>query len=101
MVNDKKKFIIRYSFIYFYLINTSNFEICESHNANKLIFENEYLKDVIIQLNNDISSEYLMIKNYEKGKIIYWNAGHKETLTNDEEDLLVNLISYIYQEGKN
>jgi len=42
-----------------------------------------------------------MIKNYKKGKIIYWNVGHKPTLTNDEENLLVNIIAYIYQDEKN
>ena len=39
-----------------------------------------------------------MIKNYEKGSIIYWNIGHVTTLTGDEEKLLVNIISYIYQD---
>jgi hypothetical protein len=85
----------------YYKLNTSNFKIAETHNSNKLIFENEYLKDVIIQLNNDISSEYLMIKNYEKGKLIFWNVGHTSTLTSDEENLLINLIYYIYQDDKN
>ena len=85
----------------YYKLSSSNLQITETHNANKLIFENEYLKDVIIQLNNDISSEYLVIKKYEKGKIIYWNVGHKPTLTSDEEKLLVNLISYIYQDDNN
>ena len=85
----------------YYKLNTSNFKIAETHNSNKLIFENEYLKDVIIQLNNDISSEYLMIKNYEKGKLIFWNSGHTSTLTSDEENLLINLIYYIYQDDKN
>ena len=85
----------------YYKLNINNLQISETHNENKLIFENEYLKDVIIDINNDINSEYLMIKNYEKGKIIYWNIGHKTTLTNDEENLLVNIISYIYQDEKN
>ena len=84
----------------YYKLNITNFHITETHNTNKLIFENEYLKDVIIELDNEINSEYLMIKNYEKGKIIYWNVGHKSTLTNDEENLLVNIISYIYQDEK-
>ena len=85
----------------YYKLYSSSLQITETHNANKLIFENEYLKDVIIQLNNDISSEYLVIKKYEKGKIIYWNVGHKPTLTSDEEKLLVNLIAYIYQDDNN
>lgn len=85
----------------YYKLNTSNFKIAETHNSDKLIFEDEYLKDVIIQLKNDISSEYLMIKSYEKGKLIYWNAGHTSTLTSDEENLLINLIYYIYQDDKN
>ena len=83
---------------YYNINTTTGFQITETHNHNKLIFENEYLKDAVIQLNNDISSEYLLIKNYEKGKLIHWNAGHLTTLTNDEEKLLVNIISYIYQD---
>ena len=83
---------------YYNINTTTGFQITETHNHNKLIFENEYLKDVVIQLNNDISSEYLLIKNYEKGKLIHWNAGHLTTLTDDEEKLLVNIISYIYQD---
>lgn len=83
----------------YYKINTTNnFEITQTHNYNKLIFENEYLTDVVIKLNNDINSEYLMIKNYEIGKLIYWNVGHLTSLTGDEEKLLVNLISYIYKD---
>ena len=39
-----------------------------------------------------------MIKNYEIGKLIYWNVGHLISLTDDEEKLLVNLISYIYKD---
>jgi len=85
----------------YYKLNISNLQITETHNSDKLIFENEYLKDVIIELKNDINSEYLMIKSYEKGKIIYWNVGHSSTLTNDEENLLVNIIAYIYQDEKN
>ena len=84
----------------YYKLNITNFHITETHNSYKLIFENEILKDVIIELDNEINSEYLMIKNYEKGKIIYWNVGHNPTLTNDEENLLVNIIVYIYQDSK-
>ena len=85
----------------YYKLNINNLHITETHNTDKLIFENEYLKDVIIELDNEIKSEYLMIKNYEKGKIIFWNVGHNPTLTNDEENLLVNIIAYIYQDEKN
>ena len=85
----------------YYKLNINNLQISETHSSDKLIFENEYLKDVIIELDNDINSEYLMIKSYEKGKIIYWNVGHISTLTNDEENLLVNIIAYIYQDEKN
>ena len=84
----------------YYKLNINNLHITETHNTDKLIFENEYLKDVIIELDNEIKSEYLMIKNYEKGKIIFWNVGHNPTLTNDEENLLVNIIAYIYQDEK-
>ena len=83
---------------YYNINTTNNFKITETHNHNKLIFENEYLTDVVIKLNNDINSEYLMIKNYEIGKLIYWNVGHLISLTDDEEKLLVNLISYIYKD---
>ena len=83
---------------YYNINTTNNFGISQTHNYNKLIFENEYLTDAVIKLNNDINSEYLMIKNYEIGKLIYWNVGHLSSLTGDEEKLLVNLISYIYQD---
>ena len=93
IVNDEHPVFSSY-----YNISTTDFKISQTHNINKLIFENEYLKDTIIELDNDINSEYLMIKNYEKGSIIYWNIGHVTTLTGDEEKLLVNIISYIYQD---
>ena len=93
IVNDKHPVFSSY-----YNIYTTNFKISQTHSSDKLIFENEYLKDTIIELDNDINSEYLMIKNYEKGRIIYWNIGHLTTLTDDEEKLLVNIISYIYQD---
>ena len=84
----------------YYKLNINNLHITETHNTDKLIFENEYLKDVIIELDNEIKSEYLMIKNYEKGKIFFCNVGHNLILYNDEENLLVNVIAYIYQDEK-
>ena len=52
---------------------------------------------MIIELDDGLHGEYLLIKNYGKGRLIYWNIGHVHTLTSDEEKLLVNIISWIFQ----
>ena len=54
-----------------------------------------YARDLLIELNDNIHGEYLMIKEYGKGKIVFWNAGHSYTLTDIEQKLFYNILAYL------
>ena len=81
----------------FYQLNIYDIDISETHKTDNIYFDDEYLEDMIIELEDDLHGEYLMVKNYGKGKIIYWNVGHIKSLTSYEEKLFINIISWIYQ----
>ena len=81
----------------FYQLNEYNLEISLTHRGINKYLNEEYLKDMIIELDDGFHGEYLLIKNYGKGRLIYWNVGEVSTLTSDEEKLLVNIISWIFQ----
>ena len=55
----------------------------------------EYARDLLIELNDNIHGEYLMIKEYGKGKIVFWNAGSTYDLTDIEQKLFYNILAYL------
>jgi len=81
----------------FYQLNENNLKISITHRCQNKYLDKEYLKDMIIELEDGLHGEYLLIKNYGKGRLIYWNVGEVPSLTSDEEKLLVNIISWIFQ----
>ena len=84
------------SFYDLYLDNKSIINISATHKTDT-IYENmeEYYKDLLIELEDNKHGEYLLIKESEKGKIIFWNAGHSYDLTDYEKKLFMNFIYWI------
>ena len=56
----------------------------------------DYYKDLLIELDDNKHGEYLLIKEIEKGKLIFWNAGHIYDLTDYEKKLFMNFIFWIF-----
>ena len=84
------------SFYNLYMNNQNKIEISETHKTDT-IYENEddYFKDLLIELNDEKHGEYLLIKEIGKGKLIFWNAGHTYNLTEFEKKLFMNIILVI------
>ena len=58
---------------------------------------NESLKEdntILIRLQDEIKSEYLMQREINLGKCVYWNVGHSYNLTNFEIRLLTNIFAW-------
>ena len=84
------------SFYNLYLDNQNIINISPTHKTDT-IYENmkEYFKDLLIELDNNKYGEYLLIKENEKGKIIFWNVGHSYDLTDYEKKLFMNIIYWL------
>ena len=84
------------SFYDLYLKNKTTIEISESHKSDTIYDNNEdYNKNLLIELEDGKHGEYLLIKEIGKGKIIFWNAGHSYNLTEYEKKLFMNFIYWI------
>ena len=82
----------------FYQLNKNDLKISKTHRGFNKYLNDDYLKDMIIEVDDNHHTEYLMIKKYGKGKIIFWNAGHEPSLTDFEEKLFINIISWVYKD---
>ena len=84
------------SFYDLYLDNKSIINISATHKSDT-IYENmeEYYKDLLIELEDNKHGEYLLIKEIEKGKVIFLNVGHSYDLTDYEKKLFMNFIYWI------
>ena len=49
---------------------------------------------VLMRLKDEIKSEYLMKREINLGKCVYWNVGHSYNLTNFEIKLLTNILAW-------
>ena len=61
----------------------------------------EYLKNLLIELDDNKQGEYLLIREIGQGKLILWNAGHSYypgrlvEITDIEQKLFMNIIHWI------
>ena len=49
---------------------------------------------VLIRLKDEINSEYLMQREIQMGKCVFWNVGHSYNLTDFEIKLLTNILAW-------
>jgi hypothetical protein len=82
----------------YFLMDKDTFDIAETHKSDTIYPNKKYLKDILIELMDNINGEYLMVKKFDKGKLIYWNVGHNPNLTDYEQDLFFNIIAWIYKD---
>ena len=83
----------------YFLMDKDIFDIAETHKSDTIYPNKKYLKDLLIELMDNINGEYLMVKRFNKGKLIYWNVGHNPNLTDYEQDLFFNIIAWIYKDN--
>ena len=70
--------------------------ISNTHHSDTIYSDLDiYARDLLIELNDNIHGEYLMVKEYGKGKIVHWNAGCVYTLTDIEQKLFYNILAYL------
>ena len=70
--------------------------IASTHHPDTIYSDLDvYARDLLIELNDNIHGEYLMVKEYGKGKIVFWNVGHSYTLTDVEQKLFYNILAYL------
>ena len=86
------------SFYNLYMNNQKIIDISETHKTDT-IYENkeEFEKDLLIELDDNKHGEYLLIKEIDKGKLIFWNTGHTCNLTDYEKKLFMNFIYWVCQ----
>ena len=83
----------------YYFLDKKIFDIAQTHKSDTVYPNNNYLNDLVIELMDDVHGEYLMIKRFNKGKLIYWNVGHNQNLTDYEQNLFTNIIAWIYKDN--
>ena len=83
----------------YYNLNFSKgttFTVSKTHHTDTIYSDLDvYARDLLIELNDNIHGEYLMVKEYGKGKIVFWNVGSTYTLTDIEQKLFYNILAYL------
>ena len=84
------------------LQNNSLINIAETHKTHTVFNDKqEYLKNLLIELDDNKQGEYLLIREIGQGKLILWNAGHSYypgrlvDITDIEQKLFMNIIHWI------
>jgi len=80
---------------YYDLSENKDVEVAPTHSGWMKV--NDSLKDddtVLMKLKDEIKSEYLMKREINLGKCVYWNVGHSYHLTNFEIKLLTNILAW-------
>ena len=80
---------------YYDLSQNENVEISFTHSGWMQV--NESLKNediVLMRLDDEIKSEYLMQREIGLGKCLFWNVGHSYYLTEFEIKLLTNILAW-------
>ena len=70
--------------------------IASTHHPDTIYSDLDvYARDLLIELNDNKHGEYLLVKEYGKGKIVFWNAGSTYDLTDIEQKLFYNILAYL------
>ncbi len=86
-------------FNYYYNLNFTKgtaLTISSTHHTATIYSDLDvYAGDLIIELKDNKHGEYLLVKKYGKGKIVYWNVVCTYTLTDIEQKLFYNILAYL------
>ena len=80
---------------YYDLTEKESVDVAPTHSG--WVKVNESLRNddtVLIRLRDEIKSEYLMKREINLGKCVYWNVGHSYNLTDFEIKLLTNILAW-------
>jgi len=73
--------------------------ISVTHTSHKAINDLSNTGRIVMEIDKNIETgvkyDYLTVNEKGKGRIAYWAAGHKNNITNDEEKLFINIISWL------
>jgi len=73
----------------------NNINVSDTHKTDTFYNNiDEYNRDLLIELEDGKHGEYLLIKEIERGKIIFWNVG-KPDINEFEKKLFINGLSWI------
>ena len=76
----------------------SNINVCDTHKTDTFYNNiDEYNRDLLIELEDGKHGEYLLIKEIERGKIIFWNVGESD-INEFEKKLFINCLSWICEQ---
>ena len=80
---------------YYDLTENEEVEVAPTHSGWMKVNESLKTDDtVLMRLKDEIKSEYLMKREINLGKCVYWNVGHSYHLTNFEIKLLTNILAW-------
>ena len=78
--------------------------IFETHTSYKIIDDINNTARVVMEIDKDIETgikyNYLTVNELGKGRIAYWAAGHTNNITDDEQKLFINIISWLTKNKK-
>ena len=85
---------------YYDLTNWNVINISQSHKTyHEIIDRGNNTVNVVmefdIKIERGIKYDYLLANEIKKGRIVYWGAGHKNTISEDEQTLFINIISWL------
>ena len=91
IVNSKHKIFRSYHD----LSGDINVDVAPTHSGWMKVDKNFEKDDtVLMRLKDEIKSEYLMKREINLGKCVYWNVGHDYNLTDFEIKLLTNILAW-------
>ena len=89
-----------FDFYYDLKKNLTNFKIAQTHQSRHRNIESS-AKNIIKYLTADgVKYDYLVANEYEKGRVVFWAAGHTIAITEDEKKLFVNLVAWLTKYNK-
>ena len=85
---------------YYDLTHWTVIDIAETHKTyHKIINRNnntvKVLMELVVQKEKGIKYDYLLANEVGKGRIVYWAAGHSNTISKDEQKLFLNIVSWL------
>ena len=85
---------------YYDLTNWKVIEIAETHKTYHKIIDRgtntvKVLMELVVEKERGIKYDYLLTNEVGKGRIMYWAAGHSNTISEDEEKLFMNIFCWL------
>lgn len=81
---------------YYDLTDLRVIDIAETYKTyHKIIDRGSNTIKVLMELVVEKERDYLMANEIDKGRIIYWAAGHSNTISKDKEKIFMNIFGWL------